>query len=114
MYKRKVVLSFIALILIVSVLSVSSCLVTEQGSETAVNETKSTSIENLNPIVSLNHSISDSTPTNLALYFDGSDEVIIPSDSSLNPTTAITVMAWINADDWIGNRRILQKGVDDQ
>ena len=52
--------------------------------------------------------------SNMALYFDGSDEVIIPSDSSLNPTTAITVMAWINADDWIGNRRILQKGVDDQ
>jgi len=114
LHKRKVVLSFIVLILIVSVLSVSSCLVTEQGSETAVNETKSTSIENLNSIVSLNHSISDSTPTNLALNFDGSDEVTIPSDSSLNPTTAITVMAWINADDWIGNRRILQKGVDDQ
>ena len=52
--------------------------------------------------------------SNMALYFDGSDEVIISSDSSLNPTNAITVMAWINADDWDGNRRILQKGVDDQ
>ena len=114
MHKQKVVLSFIVFILVVSVLSVSSCLVTEQGSETTITETKSTSIENPSPIGSSNHSISDSTPTNLALYFDGSDEVIIPSDSSLNPTTAITVMAWINADDWIGNRRILQKGVDDQ
>ncbi|MHA1423317.1 MAG: LamG-like jellyroll fold domain-containing protein [Candidatus Thorarchaeota archaeon] len=114
MYKRKVVFSFLVSILIISFLSVSSCLVIEQESETAINETKSTSIENLSPIGSLNHSISDSTPANLALYFDGSDEVIIPSDPSLNPTTAITVMAWINADDWIGNRRILQKGVDDQ
>ena len=51
---------------------------------------------------------------NMALYFDGSDELVVPDDSSLNPTNAITVMAWINADDWNGNRRILQKGVDDQ
>ncbi len=61
----------------------------------------------------ISHDSQTSSP-NKALYFDGSDEVIIPSDSSLNPTTAITVMAWINADDWDGNRRILQKGVDDQ
>ena len=31
----------------------------------------------------------------------------------LNPTDAITLSAWINARDWAGNRRILQKGVDD-
>jgi hypothetical protein len=47
-------------ILIVSFLSVSSCLVTEHGTETTVNETKSTSIENLSPIGSMNPSISDS------------------------------------------------------
>jgi hypothetical protein len=57
---------------------------------------------------------SETPPSNMALYFDGSDEVIIPSDSSLNPTNALTVMAWIHADDWVGNQRILQKGVDDQ
>jgi len=57
---------------------------------------------------------SDTQLSNKALYFDGSDEVIIPSASSLNPTNALTVMAWIHADDWIGNQRILQKGVDDQ
>ena len=52
---------------------------------------------------------------NMALYFDGSaDEVIVPSHSSLNPTSEITMMAWINADNWDGNRRIMQKGVDDQ
>jgi hypothetical protein len=57
---------------------------------------------------------SETPPSNMALYFDGSDEVIIPSDSSLNPTNALTVMAWIHADDWVGNQRIVQKGVDDQ
>ncbi|MBN2228331.1 MAG: ThuA domain-containing protein [Candidatus Thorarchaeota archaeon] len=57
---------------------------------------------------------SETPSSNMALYFDGSDEVIIPSDSSLNPTSALTVMAWIHADDWVGNQRILQKGVDDQ
>ena len=55
-----------------------------------------------------------SQSTNMALYFDGSDEVIVPSDASLNPTSGLTVMAWIRADDWNGNRRIVQKGVDDQ
>ncbi|MDF1539908.1 MAG: AGE family epimerase/isomerase [Candidatus Thorarchaeota archaeon] len=58
--------------------------------------------------------VEPSQSTNMALYFDGSDEVLVPTAASLNPTDAITIMAWIKADDWVGNRRILQKGTDDQ
>lgn len=50
-----------------------------------------------------------SQETNMALYFDGSDEVVVQDDSSLNPTEEITAMAWIKATDWAGNRRILEK-----
>jgi hypothetical protein len=44
------------------------------------------------------------------LYFDGLHRVDVPDASSLDPTGAISVSAWFNADDWSGNRRILQKG----
>jgi hypothetical protein len=56
-----------------------------------------------------------------ALYFNGSlsDQVVIADSPSLNPTNAITIAAWIYAEDWNGNRRIIQKGnrsgwIDDQ
>ena len=49
-----------------------------------------------------------------ALYFDGTDQVIISNSASLNPTGAITVAAWVNADGWFGNPRILEKGTDNQ
>ncbi len=50
-----------------------------------------------------------------AMRFDGiNDYVSAPSTAALNPTSAITVSAWINASNWSGgNRRILQKGLTD-
>jgi len=50
---------------------------------------------------------------NKALSFDGDDYVEVPNSESLNPTSAITVEAWIKPVDWNGNRRVLQKGLSD-
>jgi hypothetical protein len=49
-----------------------------------------------------------------ALRLSGDGECLIVNDfPELNPTSAITVSAWIRADDWDGNRRIIQKGDGD-
>ncbi|MGH7176842.1 MAG: LamG-like jellyroll fold domain-containing protein [Tepidisphaeraceae bacterium] len=49
------------------------------------------------------------------IEFDGSSGYLTaPNKSSLNPTTAISLIAWVKADTWAnGNRRILQKGNTD-
>jgi hypothetical protein len=39
--------------------------------------------------------------------------VVVPDAPSLNPTTGITLAAWINSADWLGNRRFIQKGNTD-
>ncbi|HEY3414725.1 MAG TPA: glycoside hydrolase family 38 C-terminal domain-containing protein [Armatimonadota bacterium] len=53
-------------------------------------------------------------PHGTALSFNGSNDAITVNDqSSLNPTAAITLSAWINATNWAGNRRVLQKGSSD-
>jgi len=58
------------------------------------------------------------TGSNGALSFNGSTQYLQASDSaSLDPTSQITVGAWVNAAAWSGNNRILQKadsGQDDQ
>jgi len=49
-----------------------------------------------------------------ALKFDGIDDYVdVLNDPNLNPSSAITVAAWINPSAWTGNNRILQKGVSD-
>jgi PKD repeat protein len=49
-----------------------------------------------------------------ALRFDGvDDKVQVPNQLALNPTSAISISAWIRPDNWAGNRRIVQKGNDD-
>src|SRR5688572_6473276 len=45
--------------------------------------------------------------------FAGTSYVEVPSAAELNPTAAMTVSAWINATDWSGNRRVVQKGNSD-
>jgi hypothetical protein len=46
-----------------------------------------------------------------ALYFDGSDDHIeVPGFTE--DISELTISAWIKADDWNGNRRIIQKGSD--
>jgi hypothetical protein len=46
-----------------------------------------------------------------ALSFSGAEQdVQVPDSPSLDPTSAITISSWINATDWNGNRRILEKG----
>jgi hypothetical protein len=48
------------------------------------------------------------------LHFNGTGYVMANDSSSLDPTSQITVSAWINADTWAnGNHRILQKSTDD-
>ena len=42
-----------------------------------------------------------------------SSYVVVPSASTLNPTAAITIAAWVKAEDWDGNGRIVQKGDGD-
>ncbi len=48
-----------------------------------------------------------------SLRFDATasqrDMVVVQDEASLNPTTQISFSAWINATDWNGNRRVLQK-----
>jgi hypothetical protein len=50
-----------------------------------------------------------------AVRINGTDGVVVvPNGTVLNPTSALTVSAWINAESWEGgNRRILQKGDND-
>ncbi|HEX3356341.1 MAG TPA: LamG-like jellyroll fold domain-containing protein, partial [Tepidisphaeraceae bacterium] len=50
-----------------------------------------------------------------ALAFNQTNQqsVTVANASSLNMTAGITIAAWINAIDWAGNRRILQKGNSD-
>jgi hypothetical protein len=48
---------------------------------------------------------------NGAYEFDGVDDrIVIPDSPSLNPTEAITISAWVKADDWTGAPRIVSKG----
>jgi hypothetical protein len=43
--------------------------------------------------------------------FDGRNDCLAVSDNAnLNPTAAISIAAWIKADSWDGNARIVQKG----
>ncbi|MEX1073176.1 MAG: LamG-like jellyroll fold domain-containing protein [Chloroflexota bacterium] len=53
--------------------------------------------------------------SNKAASFDGvNDYVSVPDSTALNPTTAVTVAAWIRPDAWgTGNRRIVQKHTAD-
>ena len=39
--------------------------------------------------------------------------VSVPDSASLDPTTGLSITAWINCGNWSGNRRILQKGDGD-
>ena len=39
--------------------------------------------------------------------------VTVPSSATLNPRAQISVTTWVNAIDWTGNHRIIQKGVTD-
>ncbi|MBC7328098.1 glycoside hydrolase family 92 protein [bacterium] len=49
-----------------------------------------------------------------ALSFNGVNDFLEISDSpSLNPLNAITIDVWIYPNDWNGNRRIIQKGMQD-
>jgi hypothetical protein len=50
-----------------------------------------------------------------AVHINGTDGVVVVSSgTSLNPTAAISITAWINVDSWEGgNRRIVQKGDND-
>jgi len=50
-----------------------------------------------------------------SVQLDGFDDYIrVPNASELNPTTAITITAWVNADTWDKkNARIIQKGNSD-
>ncbi|MCW1886836.1 PQQ-dependent sugar dehydrogenase [Luteolibacter flavescens] len=50
-----------------------------------------------------------------SLRFTGefNQSVMVENHPSLNPTTAITISAWVNAADWTSNRRVLQKGNTD-
>ena len=49
-----------------------------------------------------------------ALRFDGIDDYVdVLNDPKLNPSSAITVVAWVKPSAWTGNNRILQKGVSD-
>jgi hypothetical protein len=48
--------------------------------------------------------------TNSALLFDGTDRVVVQDSPSLDPTNAITISAWFNANSWNSGSRILCKG----
>lgn len=50
----------------------------------------------------------------LALRLKGDGDCVVINDRpELNPVNAITLTAWVNARDWDTNRRILQKGDED-
>ncbi|WP_193210930.1 LamG-like jellyroll fold domain-containing protein [Luteolibacter marinus] len=50
-----------------------------------------------------------------ALRFTGelNQSVTVADEAALNPTSAISITAWVKASDWNGNRRVLQKGNND-
>jgi hypothetical protein len=48
-----------------------------------------------------------------AMSFADTAYVQVDNAAALNPTAAISVSAWINATDWNGNRRVVQKGNSD-
>jgi len=49
-----------------------------------------------------------------ALTLNGTTQyATVQNAAALNPTSAITLSAWVKATDWAGNRRILQKGISD-
>jgi Concanavalin A-like lectin/glucanases superfamily/Viral BACON domain len=48
-----------------------------------------------------------------APYFDGTAQVTVPNSVTLNPANAITICAWVNADNWYNTPRILEKGQTD-
>jgi len=50
-----------------------------------------------------------------ALFFTGQvgQSVTVNNATALNPTTALSISAWVNATSWSGNNRILQKGNTD-
>jgi glycosidase len=51
---------------------------------------------------------------NGALYFDGEfTQVVVSNSPSLNPNNGITIAAWVNAANWSGTPRILEKGLSD-
>lgn len=53
-------------------------------------------------------------PHGTGITFNGSNDAIAVADkSAVDPTAGITMMAWINATNWSGNRRIMQKGNSD-
>ncbi len=46
-------------------------------------------------------------------FESSSDTIAIPNSPSLNPTSAVTISAWIYPTAWPGNSRVLQKGSTD-
>jgi len=49
-----------------------------------------------------------------ALKFNGANDYVeVPNSPSLNPVNSLTICVWIYPIDWNGNRRILQKGTND-
>ena len=48
-----------------------------------------------------------------ALYFNGNSYVSVTNSPTLNPTTNITLAAWIKPQVWDSNNRIMQKGAGD-
>ncbi len=52
-------------------------------------------------------------PSALSFVATNTQYVTVANSASLDMTTSITIAAWINATDWGGNRRILEKGNSD-
>lgn len=53
-------------------------------------------------------------PRGAALAFNGTDDAVtVPDRAELNPRNAITLTAWIKPTEWVTNRRIIQKGSND-
>jgi hypothetical protein len=50
-----------------------------------------------------------------ALSFDPMKRnvAVVANNPSINPTMGITIAAWVNSTDWLGNRRLMQKGDGD-
>jgi fibronectin type 3 domain-containing protein len=51
--------------------------------------------------------------SDLSFLAASQQSVTATNSGSLNPSAGITIAAWINATDWSGNRRIVQKGNSD-